>query len=196
MNRDALTELHYITPLANVSSICKLGILSHQKARNRVHDSVAMPEIQEKRSQVIVPGGRRLHEYANLYICARNPMLRKRRDQHDQLCVLRVSPSVLDLRGVVISDQNASSSHCRFVAAPAGLSIVNQDLTFAEFWTDPDPITAWRCKSAKCAEVLVPDRVDPRFLMGAYVSCEEAQRRFAGMGVFLVASIDRHLFFL
>ena len=129
MERHDLTELHYITPIANVPSILKLGILSHNQAKHVRHESVAMNEIQDRRARVTVPGGRKLHEYVNLYICARNPMMYKykRQTQHQGLCVLRISTNVLDLPGVVISDKNASSDYSIFKAAPGGLSIVNQE---------------------------------------------------------------------
>src|SRR5437763_55478 len=47
-------------------------------------------------------------------------------------------------------------------------AIVNRDLTFADFWADPDRIQYFRKKSAKCAEVLVPDRIDPQYFRCAY----------------------------
>jgi hypothetical protein len=195
VRRDELDELHYIAPLSNVSSICRLGILSHRRAEKVAHESVAMQEIQDRRVRVMIPGGRRLHDYVNLYICARNPMLSKKRAQHNALCVLRISPSVLDLPGVVVTDGNASSDYVRFAAAPDGLRIVDRELTFAEYWTDSDRIQYYRKKSAKCAEVLVPDRVDPQFLIGAYVSCDESLIQLNSMGVSIVTTIDRYLFF-
>jgi ssDNA thymidine ADP-ribosyltransferase, DarT len=83
MERAELDELHYITPIENVLSICEHGILSHNRMRKLglVHTSVAMQEVQDIRKGVMVPGsaGKPLHEYANLYICARNPMLLKRK---------------------------------------------------------------------------------------------------------------------
>lgn len=66
MKREELEELHYITPISNVPSICKRGILSHHGAARIQHQSIAMAEIQDRRAKVTVPGGRRLHEYANL----------------------------------------------------------------------------------------------------------------------------------
>ncbi len=152
MERHDLTELHYITPIANVPSILNLGILSHNRAKRVPHESVAMNEIQDRRAGVTVPGGRKLHEYVNLYICARNPMMYKRQTQHQGLCVLGISTNILDLPGVVISDRNASSDYAIFKAAPGGLSIVNREWTFAEYWTDADQITEWKKKAAKCAE--------------------------------------------
>jgi ssDNA thymidine ADP-ribosyltransferase DarT-like protein len=196
VRRNELTELHYIAPIANLVSVLQRGILSHARAQGVAHTSVAMQAIQHRRSTVIVPGGRPLHEYANLYICARNPMLFLRKGQHEELCVLRVSPDVLDLEGVVVVSGNASSVYVRFGAGAEGLEVVDRDLTFAEYWTDPDEIERWRKKSAKCAEVLIPDILDPRHVIGAYVSGDVGITAFRATGVALPVAINRHLFFL
>ncbi|MGB9498083.1 MAG: DUF4433 domain-containing protein, partial [Dissulfuribacterales bacterium] len=171
MERHELTELHYITPIANVPLILRLGILSHNRAKRVPHESVAMNEIQDRRARVTVPGGRKLHDYANLYICARNPMMYKRHAQHQSLCVLRITPNVINIAGAVITDGNASGDYVRFSAAPKGLAIVDRDWTFADDWRDPDQIQYFRKKAAKCAEVLVPDKVKPDYIAGVYVSC-------------------------
>ena len=154
-----------------------------------------MGKVQDLRAKVKVPQGRWLPEYANLYICARNPMLYKRRSQHHQLCVLRMRPDVLDYPGVVIADGNASSSYTLFAPAPQGLERVDESLTFADNWTDPDLFTLWRQRRAKCAEVLVPDRVAPEFIMGAYVSCDESEQRLQELGVEFPVEVNAHLFF-
>jgi hypothetical protein len=195
MDRQDLQELQYITPTANVPSILQRGILSHNRVAALPHDSVAMQEIQELRVNKAIPNARRLHDYANLYICARNPMLYKRLDRHAELCVLRISLNVLDLPGVIVSDSNAASDYVRFAPAPGGLSIVDRARTFADDWTSADRIEYYRKKAAKCAEVLVPDRVDPCHILGAYVSCEGALARFNALGTGLEAAINRHTFF-
>jgi hypothetical protein len=171
------------------------GILSHRRAKQLQHISVAMAEIQDIRAKKVVPGGLPLHEYANLYLCARNPMLYKRKDLHARLCVLRVSTNVLDLPGVVIADGNAASEYTGFWPSPAGLVKVDKDLVCVEFWTDSDQIVEWQKKRVKCTEVLVPDRVEPHFILGAYVSCEEARRTFKTVEPRLSVTIDAHLFF-
>jgi len=196
MERHELQELHYITPICNIPSILQYGILSYVRFTHIEHRSVAMATVQDRRASVRVPGGRPLHEYVNLYICARNPMLFKQQAEHQTICVLSMSPDVLDLPGVIVTDSNASSEYVRFAPAPDGLQIVDRDRTFAEYWTDPDPIQQWRKKAAKCAEVLVPDRVVPRFLVGVYVSCEQARRQVEAFGLGLPVSIQQHLFFL
>ena len=122
-------------------------------------------------------------------------MLYKRLDKRDQLCVLSVSTDVLDLDGVVVTDGNASSDYISFRSAPGGLEIVNKELAFAEFWTDPDPIVKYRKSAAKCAEVLVPDRVDPRYLRRAYVWREDVCARLRADAGALQVTVNRHLFF-
>jgi hypothetical protein len=194
MNRKDLLELHYIAPIENVPSILKRGILSHQRAARLAHRSVAMPEIQDRRAKIVVPGaGRRLHEYANLYICARNPMLYKRR--HEHICVLSIDPAVLDLKGVIVTDQNAAGDYVSFRPAPEGLRYVCKELTFAEDWRDPDEIQYWRKKSAKCAEVLVPDRVGPEYIQHAYVASVEMKTQMDALNTGLDVRVDGHLFF-
>jgi hypothetical protein len=195
MNRDDLKELHYITTIRNVPPILSKGILSHKLAKKINHNSVAMEVIQERRKNKIVPGGRPLQDYVNLYIYARNPMLYVLQSRHVDLCILRVSIEILDLPGVIITDRNASSDYARFAPAPKGLFIVDKDLTFAEYWTHPDPFEAMRRKSAKCAEVLVPDRIDPDFITGAYVSCQEANATFEALRVDIPVTINSYLFF-
>jgi hypothetical protein len=72
LKRSELEELHYITPIDNLRSIVKHGILSNRQAKRLKHASVAVDEIQERRAKILVPGGRPLHHYACLYICGRN----------------------------------------------------------------------------------------------------------------------------
>src|SRR5207245_4882433 len=75
MERSEVEELHYITHLQNLGSIIRRGLLSHRRAQAHDPISVANPSVQAVRSSKEVPGGRRLHEYVNLYISARNAML-------------------------------------------------------------------------------------------------------------------------
>lgn len=75
MERHELEELHYIAPIANLESIISRGLLSHRRvSRLAAHQSIALADVQAKRAAKRVPGGRPLHEYVNLYICARNPI--------------------------------------------------------------------------------------------------------------------------
>ena len=193
MDWDDLKELHYIAPIENVPSIVELGILSHSRAAQLPHRSVAMPEMQDRRAKRTVPSGKKLHEYANLYICGRNPMLYLRRD--DEVCVIGIDPTVLYLPGAIVTDANAGGDYARFASGPTGLSIVDRGRTFARYWTDADPIEYWRKKTAKCAEVLVPNRVEAKYCNHAYVRDEEKAHVLNGLATGLSVRIDRDLFF-
>ncbi len=196
MNRNELQELHYITHIDNVISIKEKGILSHKLMKKVRHTSVAMPEIQERRSKKVVPNGRPLHDYVNFYFNARNKMLFKIKDRHAELCIFRISTDVLDLPGVVISDQNASSDYALFTPSPDGLRYVDQTRVFARYWNHPDnPIETLIHGSVMCAEVLVPDKIAPSYIQGAYVSCAESKRVFDSLDTGIQAIINTPLFF-
>ena len=122
-------------------------------------------------------------------------MMLVRHHEHLRICVLRVKPTVLDIDGTVVSDSNASSAYVSFRAAPGGVRIVDKDMTFADDWRDSDKIQFWRKQAAKCAEVLVPDDVPPKYIFGAYVSCEEARKTFDGYKTGLTATINAKMFF-
>ncbi len=84
-----IKELQCIMPLDNIPSVLEHGILSYERAAKLKHHSVAMPEVQDLRDKKQVPRGLKLHQYANLYFHARNPMLYKRKNE--DICVLRIS---------------------------------------------------------------------------------------------------------
>jgi len=196
MKREDLDELHYICPIVNVASIMQNGILSHNRAMRVNHESVAKQEIQDRRKGKRVPGGLLLHDYVNLYFCSRNPMMYLRHDQHLGLCVLMVSPSVLDLPGAVATDQNAASDYVRFKPALAGLVDIDKERVFADSWKHPDDQKEeWRHKSAMCAEVLVPGRVDQQLINGGYVSCEESRAKLQRIAPTLPTRLNPRLFF-
>jgi hypothetical protein len=199
MTRAQLTELGYIVPIATVPSILQHGILSHNRAAKLQHQDIAHQQVNTRRAAVVVPapgGGRRLHDYANLYISARNPMLLSRSHMREQLCVLRVDPNVIDTAGAVVTDSNAGSKYVKFSAAPDGLSIVNFDRTMADWWNHPDDrIDHWRHSAQKCAEILVPHVLPAHHITGAYVCSETARGSLATLANVTV-TINRHLFFL
>lgn len=136
-----------------------------------------------------------LHEYVNTYLCARNPMLYLRKDSHAELCVLRIDPAVLDLDDVVVSDRNAASN-ARFSPGKTGLSLIDREQVFAEYWTHPgDELATDNHKKIKCAEVLVPSRIPPTYIVGAYASCVQSARRLGEIAPQLPVTLDAHLFF-
>jgi len=184
MKRSEVTELHYITHVANVGSIMRHGILSHNRAKKVGHTSVALPVVQERRRKY-VPGGRLLHDYVNLYFNARNPMMYRvvkgGTAPSSEVVVLRVSQVILDLPNVVIADRNASSEYVAFSPSPHGIESIDSGPVFAHYWNDDDPIEKDRKTSLICAEVLVPEKVAPEYVFGLYVVSESVRTVMRGI---------------
>tara|TARA_R110000796_G_scaffold219504_1_gene335515 strand:+ start:18870 stop:19421 length:552 start_codon:yes stop_codon:yes gene_type:complete len=181
-------------PVANLSSVMRHGILCHEKAAALAHGDISMAAIQERRDRVRVPGGLMLHQYANLYLDARNPMMYKRRDQVDQLCVLSITATILQVDDVVVADQNASSDYVRFYSAD-GIGNLDLDLVYADDWRHPNQIAYWRHKSAKCAEVLVPSEVPAGYIQKAYVASNVARSAVLQSGFSRPVEFMPRLFF-
>ena len=195
MLRNQITELYYLTPIANLSSISTRGLLSKQRAAKiRSTVSIANQDVQNRREAKAVPRGRPLHEYVNFYINVRNPMMYCQQGTMDTVCVVRVSSDVLDLPGVVITDRNAAADMARFTGSPAGLAYVDFDITFARYWTHADYILQRDHKQRMCAEVLVPDQVKVEHLIGCYVRGPQAASAVKQQS-HLPTSINGNLFF-
>lgn len=99
------------------------------------------------------------------------------------------------LAGTVIADQNAASDYVRFLT-PSQWALLDFDAIYAMDWRHPeDQIAFWRHKARKCAEVLVPHRVEPRLLTGAYVVDQAAASRVAGASPILASTVEPVMFF-
>ncbi len=194
MDRQQIAELHSIQHIENLPSLLARGILSHRRAERLGHQSIA-EVIQDIRANKAVPGGRPIHDYACLYFNARNKMMYSRLDRHQDLCVLAVSPEVLDFEGVVVTDSNASSGYARFYEPSEGIPVLDRDEIFAEWWTHPDPIEQWRRGSATCAEVLVPHVVAAKFIERIYVSGNDVKSKLEGHQPVVPVAVNHRLFF-
>lgn len=186
MERHEIDELHYITHVDNLKSILAHGILSRRQAQNRESAvslgfvSVANMEIVERRSSRRIPRGLSLNQYANLYFNARNAMLFQILNDYnvdarvppDEITILRVKPSILDLPNVVITDINAAAGiEPRYFSIEEGIARISKREILAEFWTDQSH------KQRMMAEVLVPNSIPVGYVFGAYTSCEIAKQQ-------------------
>lgn len=172
MHRSQIGELFYITNVGNIGSIRRFGILSHNGAARFAHSTVDLQAVQDIRAHVRVSRSRMLHDHANLYVCGRNAMMYYVTGHNpiDEICVLRVSPDVLDLPDVVVTDGNAArQGMTRFRDSMTGVAALDYERVHAEWWSNhPTAAENYEHKRVKQAEVLVPDRVDPRLIIGAY----------------------------
>ncbi|RYZ74295.1 MAG: DUF4433 domain-containing protein [Proteobacteria bacterium] len=190
-----IKEFQSIMPLENVPSVIQCGILSHEQMAKYKHHSVAMQEIQDRRNHVRIPGGLMLHQYANLYFHARNPMMYKLHNDAKRLSILRVSIEARHIEGAVIADRNASADFVQFLAIEQTHKL-DLEAVYARNWTHPDdPIAYRRHKAQKCAEFLVPHRLPPEFITGAYVVNEVARNALLASGFSLPIQVEPDLFF-
>lgn len=196
MERSRVTELQFIAPITSLDSLCEHGIVSHRLAATLDHRSIANEGVQGIRAGKDVPGGQPLHDYANVYFDARNPMMSVLRDDNPDLVVLRISPEVLDLPGAVIADGNAARPETRFFPSPAGLANLDADFVFAEWWTDPDYFVKYEKKRRRMAELLVPERIPPDYLVGCYAyNKDRAQVCMNGAPSHWEVEVRRHAYF-
>ncbi len=189
-------------PIENIPSVLKYGILSHNQIGEKKlqNSSVAMREIQERRDNICIPNGMRLHNYANLYFDARNPMMFKLKsnNRHHEICVLEIDQAILQETNVIISDRNASSAYTKFSESIENIAF---EKIYAKYWKPQGHSSDCRCldchenKSIKCAEVLVPYRVDPSFFVGAHVANESAKQKLQEKGFGSKIFLTPDLFF-
>jgi hypothetical protein len=160
------------------------------------HISVAMEDVQDVRAGVRVPGGLRLHQYANLYFNARNTMMFKRHGNHQKLGVVSIKSAILDTPGVVLSDCNAASvGFAEFGTSDEILPKLGLTEIFAESWNHSDYYEKRRHKARMCAEVLVPRRIAPEAIRGVYVSCDETQLVMQARHPNVKFKVNPYLFF-
>lgn len=198
MRRDEVRELHFITHIANLPSIQEHGIVARNFARRQgiLFTDISNQSVQDRRANKRVIGTDKvLHDFANLYFDAHNPMLSARRAQNDEICVLRISNGIMDREGVIITDKNAARE-CWFKSVAEGLDLLNTDEIYATYWVLPNQ-DYWeqeRLKGIKCAEVLVPNVVEPDYLLGGYVANQKSLEYFQRVSN-LVVEIKIGLFF-
>ena len=184
-----------IQSICNIPSVIKHGILSYNLAQSIRHTSVAMPEVQNKRNDIIIPNGLSLHDYASTYFDPRNPMMYKRQSETETLCVLAISSEVLDFEGTIISDGNAASGFTRFFSPSDGIDRLDFVIIYDEWWNSDDPIEKAIKKRIKCAEILVPNSIPYNFIIGACVVNETARQNLISQGFEKEIKIAPKVFF-
>ena len=109
-------------------------------------------------------------------------MLYKRQGQADDLCVLAISSSALDIDGCIVTDRNAATELVKFYSPEAGIDQIGFEKVFAKYWTHDDPYEQANHKAIKCAEVLVPYKIPFDLVKGAYVVSDEAKQKMIDAG--------------
>ena len=188
--------LYNITAIDNVSSIIRHGIVCHDYAKRICHYSIAMEDVQERRSQKSVPNGLRIHQYANLYFSFRNPMMYKRKDLAEDLCILVLSASVLNIDECIVSDMNAAAGLVRFYSAAEGMGALDFNRIYAKSWIHPGDDNETRIhKLIKCAEILIPYAIPFSYVKGAYAVNSDSRDALERAGFRQRVEVNSSVFF-
>lgn len=164
-----IKELYYITHIENVPSILKRGILCHQtiEEKNIEFTPIYDKEIVSRRAQRLVPGGKTLWDFANLYFQARNPMLYKviHDKPLDEIVVLGIRRDIIRTKGAFVTDGNAASSPTTIVPVSRAKNLWKEigNHTEIEWWNEADG-----SKRKIMAECLVPESIAPEHIQTIY----------------------------
>ena len=182
--------LWHITHRDNIKNILRDGILNHYDAHRANVNCVDIsnPDAQRWRECIDPCYGRRIHEYAPLYINARNPMLYVRRDRQDEICLLEVSLSSLTENEYLITDGNAASRDTKFYNSVDRLHSLPWDVLHAGYWADLQD-----GKRKRCSEVLIFPKVLPQHMGNIHCHSFATMQYLSQCGH--VVSLTKCLFF-
>lgn len=191
--------MYNINSLKNLKSIFDHGILSKNllKKNALLNEDLSNPSVQNRRERKKVPNHRPLHDYANLYFDARNPMLYYLLSQRgvDELCVLCIDKKVLDLPETVVTDRNAAAELAVFISPDKAISQLDFQMIFAKYWNDEDVSRMVDKKQVKCAEVLVLDKVPVEYIISIKIGSRKAKEKVEELNFGVPVVLDEELFF-
>jgi len=184
----SVKKLYYITHIDNISSILKLGILSHNIIDKKnisifsfLKHKVKYTTIYDKgimlnRKNRKTPDNKSLWEYANLYFQVRNPMLYRVvcEQSAENIAVLAIDFEIIKLPGVFVSIGNAASMASDILPAKEYWMVIKQlkDVLNCEWWKDEDG-----SKRKIMAECLVPEKIPPNYIKEIYVADDKTAQK-------------------
>ena len=163
-----IEHLYYLAPLDNLASIVNRGLLSHNRAHREGHlaTDISLLTVNDRRGQKEAYG-RVLHDYVPLYFNPKNPMLYRRQGEYD-IAIVLLDSGLLFQNGTVFTDGNAASGATSFFNDIKEIDKLDWQCIRADWYRDlPDGIRR------RCAEVLVPDTIHPRFIKQVAVRTQE-----------------------
>ena len=191
--------IYNICPFENVKQVLQNGLLSYNKSQNIQHTSIASNSVQEKRNNKFFKNGKNIHEYANCYLNPRNSMLYCRQSECESLAILCISVDVLDLPDVIVSDMNAAKKIAKLMDIKDALETnsLNFEKIFAKNWNSNDPMEKEIQRAYVQAEILVPDKIDPKYICEIKVVNENAKKNLQNIlkNCNILINVDKYLFF-
>ncbi len=212
MTKGRELEFYYITPVKNLDSILRFGILSNDEVNRRGLDfkRISKEDIVEKRRE------KGLTSYANLYVSSRNAMMYMVLKMGWKIVVLGISGDILKLRGVLVSVGNAANDN--------SIRVPPSEIDFTKFlrlvrsvrdWiSGASSVPIWKVFKRESAyrkryygyymepkkflqsEILVPRRVPKKYIKAIYVPVNDLLREINLASGKLSVSVEPDMFFL
>jgi hypothetical protein len=150
---NTINALYHMTHVDNLLSILEYGLMAHGNAY-QVKD-ISNHQVNRRRSRCEPIYGYPIHSYVPFYINPKNAMLYALREMQDDIIILVFDKGVIEGRGVLFTDGNASSDETYFSNDLSKLSILLDWRVLRA--------TKWNSfldgRRKRMAEVLVPNRV-------------------------------------
>lgn len=182
--------LYNIVSIDNLESILNYGILSKNKVKEHiVYTDISNTSVQSIRDNVNVKKDKMLHDFANLYFNPRNAMLYSRLSEINNLCILKVDKSVLNLQDTVVSDRNAAVGGAKFMSPLQASKTLNFDIIYSKSWDLDNPQDKLRYKAFMMAEVLVYKSIPPQLIKEIWVANEIAYKKVRQINPLIPATI-------
>jgi hypothetical protein len=156
-----LDGLFHMTHIVNISSIFEYNLLSHNLAHSGkfIQNDISMHAVNNRRNKLEPINNKNLHDYVPLYFSIKNPMMYVRKGMSSNIIILKINNSILNLKNAIFSDGNAASQSTAFYNNLNQLNNLSWDCLNNSYWNDYTD-----GKRKKCAEVLVPDLIEPKMI--------------------------------
>lgn len=184
-----IKELYVVTPIQNVAGILANDLLCHHLAADIDHKEISNPDVQKIREEkVITLESDKAHvsqdvlkvlwDYVCMFIQPYNAMVFTTRS--DDICIMRLDPSIMEEPGVLITDRNASCHNAKFFQ-PHQWSLCDENAAYIYEKHSYSTVNTDLRKSVRQAEVLCPTRVKAHYIKGFFVKHQNDANRIQGI---------------
>jgi len=159
-----LTSLWYITHIDNLESILRNGIFSHKECQKMgiKHIDVSDHGVQKRRKE--------FHNYVPLFFATNTPMLYVVLKKFKEIVLLEINILILSHYKIKFSDGNIASSDTTIFTDLQDLEKLDWGIILS-----PYPAYWGEWKRKRSAEVLVPKRIDPKYITGIHCPEDEPE---------------------
>ena len=190
-------SLFYVCHIDNISSILKLGILSHNFAHKNglVKNDISDKSVNSLRNRFEQSLGGNIHDFAPLFLHLRNSTFFRwcKSEDKNNLILLKVNPHILLADNVAFSDGNAAVRTTKFYQNIDDFNKLNWQIIKEEYWSNyPDG------KRIKCSEVLVRDKIQLHYINELLVYSEETLGKILPLfpnHLGILTSVNKQIYF-